>query len=351
MPHWRVPSFIRSCTAICVLERVFPITIHSPMVPREVLACGGCLVVSGEIAQKQPYQLVDGETVLVVPNPKHHDALRTVLGRVITEPARAREIGTQARALAVKHERFNVYIDRFEELLERVRARAGRRGVPARTTGGEVEETASGLATLLGGRVTHWANEIADRARSENPFTLGLKLWTMVEQHAAELDGQDPGVVESALRYQRARIWSLFDDGSAVQREPHGARTWPQYVEPHARPRRSERLRLETFPYDVTPLFTLDDSGSSGQVRREVVHVCFYKPPNLDSKEFRIDTLTKTLLELCDGSRDLAQLVDELQGQLAAGAGNQLQELRRAVADAIERLYREGLIVFVGAAA
>ena len=47
--HWKVARFIRACTAVCFLERDFPITFHAPTVPREVLACGTCLVLSGEI--------------------------------------------------------------------------------------------------------------------------------------------------------------------------------------------------------------------------------------------------------------------------------------------------------------
>src|SRR5262249_7929548 len=42
VPPWRVPSFIRCCTAVCFLERNFPISMHAPVVPREVLACGTC---------------------------------------------------------------------------------------------------------------------------------------------------------------------------------------------------------------------------------------------------------------------------------------------------------------------
>jgi len=40
LPNWRVPEFIRACTAVCFLERGFRVAIHAPMVAREVLACG-----------------------------------------------------------------------------------------------------------------------------------------------------------------------------------------------------------------------------------------------------------------------------------------------------------------------
>lgn len=46
LPHWQIPNLIRTCTAICFLERDFPIKIHTPTIPREVFACGTCLIVS-----------------------------------------------------------------------------------------------------------------------------------------------------------------------------------------------------------------------------------------------------------------------------------------------------------------
>ena len=57
LPHWRVPSFLRACNVVCVLERGFPIASHAPGTPLEVLACGTPLLVSAEIARKQPVLL------------------------------------------------------------------------------------------------------------------------------------------------------------------------------------------------------------------------------------------------------------------------------------------------------
>src|SRR5205814_2556549 len=54
LPHWRVPEFLRGCLAVCCLEQDFPIGIHSPIVPFEVLLCGSCLVASTEVIRKLP---------------------------------------------------------------------------------------------------------------------------------------------------------------------------------------------------------------------------------------------------------------------------------------------------------
>ena len=88
LPNWRVPGFIRACTAVCFLERDFPVAIHGPMLPREILACGTCLVLSGEIAEKQRYRrdLRDSENVLLIDDPKDRPALAAVLRGVVCRP-------------------------------------------------------------------------------------------------------------------------------------------------------------------------------------------------------------------------------------------------------------------------
>lgn len=69
---WRVPGFIRSCSAVAFLENRFPITFHAPQVPREVIACASPLILSGEIYEKVYFssQLVDRINVLKVDDPE-----------------------------------------------------------------------------------------------------------------------------------------------------------------------------------------------------------------------------------------------------------------------------------------
>ncbi|MFS2177093.1 hypothetical protein ACCC98_14225 [Rhizobium pisi] len=70
---WLVPAFIRSCTAVAFLENRFPISFHTPQVPREVIACAMPLILSGEIYEKVYFssQLVDRVNVLRVPDPQN----------------------------------------------------------------------------------------------------------------------------------------------------------------------------------------------------------------------------------------------------------------------------------------
>ncbi len=94
MAHWMVPQFLKRCTAVCFLERDFPIPTHMPQVASECLAVGTCLVLSHEIADKQFYRnkLVHGHNVFLT-NPKDTLDLARSLAGIICDPIQAKEVG------------------------------------------------------------------------------------------------------------------------------------------------------------------------------------------------------------------------------------------------------------------
>jgi len=98
IPHWLVPNFIRTCTAVCFLENRFPIRIHKPQIPREVFACGICLILSQEIYNKQINKklLVSKENCLIIPDPQNIDYLSDTIQWVIDNPKQAQKIGSYA---------------------------------------------------------------------------------------------------------------------------------------------------------------------------------------------------------------------------------------------------------------
>ena len=111
IPHWHIPQFIRACTAVCFLERGFAITAHTPAVPQEVLACGTCLVLSHEGADKQAQRskLVHGQNVLLV-DPQNSAQLLVALRCVIQNPAQAEAIGQKGyEAWKNSHRPFAVF--------------------------------------------------------------------------------------------------------------------------------------------------------------------------------------------------------------------------------------------------
>jgi glycosyltransferase involved in cell wall biosynthesis len=99
---WRVPSFLRACDVVCFLERGFPIAFHGPLVPREVLSSGTCLVCSAEIAGKPAYggSIVDGRNAVVINDPRDHVGLARRLRALLAHPATAISIGGQGGLLS-----------------------------------------------------------------------------------------------------------------------------------------------------------------------------------------------------------------------------------------------------------
>lgn len=123
IPHWLVPQFLRACTTVCFLENRFPILIHQPSVPREILAVGRCLVLSQEIRDKQrnKNEFIDKENYLLIPDPQDISYLASTLDWVISNPQAAEEIGKNGNSLYTGKSEASVYqalIDRITELTE-----------------------------------------------------------------------------------------------------------------------------------------------------------------------------------------------------------------------------------------
>lgn len=113
MPNWVIPSLINATTATCFLERDFFIDYHTPGVPREVLACGNCLVLSGDIHKKRGYKegLVDEENCLLVRDPRDHEALASKLEWVARNPGEAEKLGRRGLLLSRMWEDFDEYME------------------------------------------------------------------------------------------------------------------------------------------------------------------------------------------------------------------------------------------------
>lgn len=130
IPHWLVPSFLRACTALCVLENRFPIAIHQPATALETLACGTCLLLSEEIRAKQwsGDELRDGQNVLLVRDPQDVTALEAAIEWVLDHPGEARAVGASGaqffdRTFARGNLRvFDPLVERLAGVIERRRS-------------------------------------------------------------------------------------------------------------------------------------------------------------------------------------------------------------------------------------
>lgn len=111
VPPWKIPSIIKKSTCIVIPERDFPVVQHTPILPREVMAVGKCMILSDELYNKRrSVEIQDEQNVLVV-NPKNIEQFKELLEKVIKNPADAEKIGQQARLVSEKIERFDEYIE------------------------------------------------------------------------------------------------------------------------------------------------------------------------------------------------------------------------------------------------
>jgi glycosyltransferase involved in cell wall biosynthesis len=344
VPHWRVPGFVRACTAVCFLERDFPVVIHHPVVPREVMACGTCLVLSGEIHDKQGYRdrLIDGENVVLVRDPKDRPALAERLRTLVERPAAAAEIGARGHLVALDFTDVGGYIDAWEDLLNSVLDRApaaaateirplGERRDQALAWARKLLDDFDGAVARLAGRaVVGSAADGDDRA--------------LAEEFCRRLTDHADARVRAAARYQRVRLWVLGDEpphAPAVPvpntlggREPTADAMRPRY------PFRCAPARVERFDHDVTPLFCHGASEATGPIV-----VCFARLANLAPTELRANEATAELLERCDGSRSTAQLVAEIVTELGTGA-EEAATLTAQIHMVLRRLYNAGVVAF-----
>jgi glycosyltransferase involved in cell wall biosynthesis len=125
LPHWRVPEFLRGCLAVCCLEQDFPIGIHSPMVAREALLCGCCLVASREVLRKLPEydRLPSGYGCVAVDNVHDVGELAQRLADIANDPAPAAAVGARGRDFASRLERQTDFWRRLDKILTAAAAR------------------------------------------------------------------------------------------------------------------------------------------------------------------------------------------------------------------------------------
>jgi glycosyltransferase involved in cell wall biosynthesis len=160
LPHWRVPEFLRGCLAICCLEQGFPIEFHAPMIPREVLLCGACLVASTELIRKLPSyeRLPHRYGCLAIEDVNDGDALSEALAAIVRNPRTARAIGTRGRQFALELQRDISFPQTLERTLE---AAAARQKIPhmarSLTLGGAtpVAENRFPLTQLVAAAIGH----------------------------------------------------------------------------------------------------------------------------------------------------------------------------------------------------
>jgi glycosyltransferase involved in cell wall biosynthesis len=350
VPHWRVPEFLRSCLAVCCLEQKFPIGFHSPIVPREVLLCGKCLVGSTEVIRKLPghERLPHGYGCVAIEDVNDLAALSRQLASIVQEPQLASVVGARGREFALELQKDLNFPEQLEVILE---AAASRRHVPSALRAVDDAEEDEGttrfpLTRLVVAAMAETADDVATIASKPNrtiDVAMARQLLATVERRTAEghtglesmasvvkieiaiaeaedeADGAVPAKSSDPLFRLRCGRWAM-DEQDLVRSVPV----------------RDPQLRVLAFDYDISA-FLVARSAAELPVRLKKnpsYLVAFGRKADDRREPLLIDRATAQILELCDGTRTVAQVASRL-GQDEAIDDN----LRW-----IEELFRCGLI-------
>ncbi len=378
MPNWRVPRFIRTCTAVCFLERDFPIMIHGPRVPREILGCGTCLILSGEIVNKQTYRssMSDGENLITVDDPKDIDKLAAAIEAVVRDPERANRIGQRGFELS---QEFDSYED-FVSDLEHIVYRAAGKPSAARSFK-ELQQEADAqvqdpnpripflrfLSPMIpwvdlfdGDQFSEAASYFIRRqngAHTVDPGSTVRFLQYLEDELRAERLNAGSPLVDEIIRFERARLqvkWGLeVDEPSALP----SLKAWlhTNGAVDQKKPRLKHGALVESFRHQVTPLFREDDMPANGDTAtqfhdragsaKKVDHgVIFQRLPNGQSRVFTVGAVTRDLIIQCNGDKRVNEIID---GASAAYGlpGDGGAEFRKRLRSAFEALQQQDIIV------
>ena len=147
LPPWRVPEFLRRCDAVCALEQDFPIRHHAPVVPREILLSGKCVVASSEMLEKFPAseRMISGYNCLRIDDVHEVSTLSEALAGVVANPDIAGDIGKRGRDCALELSRLDPGVSRLEEILQDASSNGSRRAGGQAVRSRRTAERGSGL--------------------------------------------------------------------------------------------------------------------------------------------------------------------------------------------------------------
>jgi len=345
LPHWRVPEFLRGCLAACCLEQNFPIAFHSPIIPREVLLCGTCLVASTEVIRKLPAygRLPHGYGCVAIEDVDDIDVLSARLAAIVRDPGRATVVGRRGHAYAHELQQDLSFPERLEQILEAAVAPQGRsptRQAPAAKPDdaaagerfpltrmaaaaiGAIEQPAGASAKDHGNapraRETLAALERRVDAGEATLRSLAAAVATEVAIAAAESETCDPNEEEPDPLFRlRTTRWAI-DDAEVARLVPV----------------RHPRIRLLDFDTDVAEFLgarTAADLPAQPSLRRSHV-VVFAGADARRDDPLVVDAVTARILQLCDGTRT------------AGAIARQLESDPKSNLKWIERLFVHGLI-------
>jgi glycosyltransferase involved in cell wall biosynthesis len=345
VPHWRVPEFLRSCLAVCCLEQNFPIEFHTPVIAREVLMSGTCLIASTEMIRKLPdhERLPDGYGCVAIADVDDAPALSARLAAIIRDPEPIAAITARGQAFARALQTNDQSCDKLERLLKmaaRRRSASKKRHSPA----GEGSFVANTRFPA-----THAAARLLEETYSSSSIDLpqARKVLAAVEQ--AINVGNPTLVGDSTLRHAASAIRleiaiaEAEKDASANPAEELDPlfrlriKRWAMLDDdlPRLIPVRDPLLRMMTF--DTSDLADSQPKQANPARRYQRCVVAFAQVNGIRRNPFFVGEGTARILQLSDGTRTTQEIAADID------ARNPDQTERRGLQH-IEELFVAGLL-------
>jgi glycosyltransferase involved in cell wall biosynthesis len=329
VPHWRVPEFLRSCLAVCCLEQDFPIGIHSPFVPREVLLCGTCLVGSTEVIRKLPEheRLPHGYGCVAIEDVNDVEVLSRHLAAIANDPQPAAAVGRRGRHFARQIQAEVGFPEPLESVLV---AAATRRRVPPslRAAIGDVRPDEStdkfpltqmvvvaitepaALGAENGSRkakvidvsaARSWLAEVERKTRVGKVRFESMASAIRIEIALAEAEAEPGGPASTGdlnpLFRLRKRRWAMDEQDLSM-----------------AVPIRDPRLTVLAFDYDISGFMAARSAAEfPDRLKKGPSYLVAFRATGQNRREpLLIDSATAKILELCDGTRTVGRVASEI---------------------------------------
>jgi glycosyltransferase involved in cell wall biosynthesis len=289
LPHWRVPEFLRSCLAVCCLEQGFPIIFHTPMLAREVLTCGQCLVGSTEVIRKIPdyLRLPDGYGCVGIPDVHDIDALAARLAAIVRDPQPAAAVAARGHAFALALQAEADAERTVEDILRKAASRA-RKKAPVRKPSLDAIDPAEKRELLATAE-----SAIAAGDDSLRPAAAAIRMEVALAEAELPLAGDASAAGRDPLFRLRTSRWGMVDGELAwlyPRRDPNLRIVSVDVAELRAKGRRAQKPDFRNFA-----VFARTDDEQPGE-------------------RLMLSEVAVSALRLCDGTRS----AQEIAGLLAA---------------------------------
>jgi glycosyltransferase involved in cell wall biosynthesis len=322
LPNWRVPEFLRGCLAVCVLEQDFPIALHSPVLAREVLLTGSCLVASAEMVRKLPAhaRLPDGYGCVAIANVNDVDELSRRLAAILRDPSPVAAVGARGCSFARDLQQELRFLEPLERLCEAAAIRQRPAATPRPSEAETIEERFSLTRTAEAavGAACSWQALDIPKARSvlaavEQAIAAGRhELGPLAAAVRLEIDiavAEDaPTEIEEKedpLFRLRLRRWAIGDDDLLRLLVSRG-----------------RGLRIVRCEYDARQFQGIGDAAQLplAAASGPSYIAAFARPPGRRRSPLLVDADTARVLKLADGTRTVAEIINDTGSAISPDA-------------------------------